>query len=68
MARLITLLNWFTESLRLLVPDSSNRMTLLAGLGFKTEEGHLNIKMITALLFIMPAHYFFKWKYVSRKQ
>ena len=66
--KLITLLSWFTESLRLMVPDSSNRMTSLAGLGFKTEEDHLNIKIVTALLFIMPAHYLIIWTYVSQKQ
>ena len=47
-----------------LCSDSSNRMTSLAGSRFKTEEEHLNIKMVTALLFLMPAHYLFKWKYV----
>ena len=31
-------------------------MTSLAVSGFKTEEDHLNIKMVTALLLIMPAH------------
>ena len=41
-------------------------MTSMAGSGFKREEDHLNIKMVTALLFIMPAHYLFKWKYVSQ--
>ena len=32
-------------------------MTSLVGSGFMTEEDHLNIKIVTALLFIMPAHY-----------
>ena len=53
-AGLITLLNWFTESL-----------TSLADSGFKTEKDHLNIKIFTALLFIMLAHYSVIWKYVS---
>ena len=56
MAGLITLLNWFTEPLRLMVPDYSNRASL-AGSRFKTEEDHLQIKIVTALLFIMPEHY-----------
>ena len=47
-----------TESLRFMVPDSYNRMMSLAGSGFKMEEDHLNIKIVKALLFIMPAHYF----------
>ena len=51
------LLNWFTESSRLMVLDSSNQMTSIAGSGFKTEEDHLNTKIVTALLFIMPVHY-----------
>ena len=38
-----SLLNWLTESLRLVVPDSSNLMMSLAGSGFKMEEDHLNI-------------------------
>ena len=51
-----------------LCSDSSNRMTSLAGSGFKTEEDHMNIKIVTALLFIMHAHYLVIWKYVSQKQ
>ena len=31
--------------------DFSNQMTLLAGSVFKMEEDHLNIKIVTALLF-----------------
>ena len=64
----ITLLNWFNESLRLMVPDSSKRMTSLDDSGFKTEEDHLDIKIVRALLFIMPAHYLVIWKYVSPNQ
>ena len=38
----------------------------MAGLEIcKMEEDHLNIKNVQlCLLFIMPAHYLFKWKYV----
>ena len=43
----------------------SSRMTFLAGSGFKMEEDHLNIKIVKALFFIMPARYLFKWKHVS---
>ena len=60
MTRSITVLNWFTESLRLMVPNSSNEITSLAGSGFKMEEDHLNTKLVAALFFIMPAHYLFK--------
>ena len=51
-----------------MVPDSSNRMTSLADSGFKTEEDHLNMKIVIALLFIMPEHFLVKWKNVSQKQ
>ena len=34
---------WLTESLRFMVPNSSNRMTLLAGAELKMKEEHLNI-------------------------
>ena len=61
------LLNWVTQSSRLMVLDSSNCMTSLAGSGFKTKEDRLNIKIVTALLFIMPAHFSVIWKYVSQK-
>ena len=62
MARSITLLNWFTEPSRLMVPDSSNQMTSLADSGFITKGDHQNIKMLAALLFKMPAHYLFNLK------
>ena len=39
-----------TESLRLIVLDSSNQIISLAGSGLKTEEEHLNIKTNAALL------------------
>ena len=50
-----------------LCSDSSNWMTSLAGSGFKTEEDHLNLKTVTALLFIIPAHCLVIWKYDSQK-
>ena len=59
MARLITLLYWFTESSKLMLPDSSKRMTSLAGSGFKREEDHLNIKIVAALFVVMPTYYIF---------
>ena len=44
-------------------------MTSLAGIEFKMEEeDNLNIKIVTALLFTMPAHYLVIRKYVSQKQ
>ena len=49
-------INWFTESLRLMVPNSSNQMTSLAGSEFKMEEDHLNINIARALLFFIAAH------------
>ena len=39
------------------VHNCSNLMLLLAGLGFKKEEDHLNIEIVTAMLFKIPAHY-----------
>ena len=45
------LLNWSSESSRLMVPDSSNRMISLAGSGFKTEEDHLNIELFISVCF-----------------
>ena len=66
MVGLITFLICVTELSRLMVLDSSNQMTSLAGSGFKGEEDHLNIKILTALLFIMSAHYLVTWKYVSQ--
>ena len=54
-----SLLKWSTESLRLMVPGSSNQIASLAGSGFKMEEDHQNIKMVAALFVIMPAHYLF---------
>ena len=53
MAESIILINWFTESSKLIISNSSNQMASLAGSGFKMEEDHLNIKVVTALLFIM---------------
>ena len=53
MAESIILINWFTESSKLIVSNSSNQMASLAGSGLKMEEDHLNIKVVTALLFIM---------------
>ena len=49
-----------------LFTDSSYQMTSLAGSGFKIEEDQLNIKIVTALLFKMTAHYVVIWKYVSK--
>ena len=43
------MLKWSIESSRL-CSDSSNRMMLLAGSVLKTEEEHLNIEMLTALI------------------
>ena len=54
-----SLLNWSTELSRLMVPDSSNRKSPLAGSGFKTEEDHLNIKIIAALFAVMPTYYLY---------
>ena len=68
MVRSITLLNRFTELLRLMLPNSYNWMKSLAGSGFKTEEDDLNIKIFTSLLFMMPAHCLVIWRYVSQKQ
>ena len=53
------MLNWSTESSRLMVPDSSNRMTSLAGSGFKIEEDHQKIKIFAALLVVMPTYYLY---------
>ena len=40
-----------------LCSDSSNQMTSLAGSGFKTEEDHLNMKIVTALSLLMPKNH-----------
>ena len=64
MAGSITLLNWFTELFRSMVPASSYQMTSLPGSEFKTEEDQININIVATLLFLMPAHYLLIWKHV----
>ena len=44
---------------QVLCSDSANRMTSLAGFGFKMAEDHVNIKLLTALFVIMLTHYLF---------
>ena len=38
-------------------PDSSNLMESLASSDLKTEEEHLNIKIVAALICVMPMYY-----------
>ena len=61
-----SLLNWSIEPSRLLVPNSSNGMTSVAGSGFKTEEDHQNIKIVAALFVVRPTYLLYVEIYDSK--